>query len=162
MTRAVHPAYVAVIGGGTAAASALEAAEAVGVGLARAGAILVCGGLGGVMEAACRGARGAGGTTVGLLPGTDRVAANRWVEIALPTGLGELRNGLMVRAADALIAVGGEWGTLSEIALALKVGKPVIGLESWELGRGGVPGEGMVVARDPEDAVKRALRHALA
>lgn len=106
-------------------------------------------------------ARG-GGTTVGLLPGTDRVAANRWVEIALPTGLGELRNGLMVRAADALIAVGGEWGTLSEIALALKVGKPVIGLESWELGRGGVPGEGMVVARDPEDAVKRALRHALA
>lgn len=146
MPRAAHPAYVAVIGAG----------------LARAGAILVCGGLGGVMEAACRGARGGGGTTVGLLPGTDRVAANRWVEIAVPTGLGELRNGLVVRATDALVAVGGEWGTLSEIALALKVGKPVIGLESWELGREGVRGEGMVVARDPEDAVERALRHALA
>jgi len=158
---AADSVYVAVLGGGAPDAHGLEAAEAVGVGLARAGAVLVCGGLSGVMEAACRGARGAGGTTLGILPGTDRAAANPWVEIAVPTGLGELRNGLVVRAADALIAVGGGWGTLSEIGLALRVGKPVIGLESWELGGEGAPGEGMVVARDPEDAVERALRHAL-
>jgi len=158
--EAAATAYVGVIGGGATDSPDLEAAEAVGAGLARAGAILVCGGLGGVMEAACRGARQAGGRTIGLLPGLDRGAANPWVEIAIATGLGELRNGLVVRSADGLIAVGGEWGTLSEIALALKVGKPVIGLGTWDLDREGGAREGILVACDAADAVARVLRHA--
>ncbi|HYM57853.1 MAG TPA: TIGR00725 family protein [Solirubrobacteraceae bacterium] len=128
----------------------LEAAESVGRELARRGAVVVCGGLGGVMEAACRGAREAGGTTVGILPGTDRAAANPFVDIAIPTGLGEARNALVVRAADALVAVGGGYGTLSEIALALKAGKRVVGLGSWEI-------EGMEQAADPESAVATVL-----
>ncbi len=85
--------------------------------------MLVCGGLGGVMEAACRGARSEGGMTIGLLPGTDREDANGWVVLALPTGLGEGRNALIVRAADAIVAIGGGWGTLSEIAFALRAGR---------------------------------------
>jgi uncharacterized protein (TIGR00725 family) len=146
-----------VVGAGSASAAEDRAAEAVGRGLAAAGAVLVCGGLGGVMEAACRGARSAGGTTIGILPGMSRADANRYVDVAIPTGLGELRNGLVVRAADALIAVGGEFGTLSEIALALKAGKPVIGLGGWELARAGEPIEAIVKAASPEDAVARAL-----
>lgn len=102
------------------------------------------------MEAACRGAREAGGTTVGILPGTDRAAANPYVDIAIPTGLGEARNALVVRAADALVAVGGGYGTLSEIALALKAGKRVVGLGSWEI-------DGMEQAADPESAVATVL-----
>ena len=127
--------YIAVVGGGQADQAQLSEAEAVGRALAEAGAVLVCGGLGGVMEAACRGAREAGGTTLGLLPGSDRSAANAWVSVAVPTGLGEARNALVVRAADAVIAVAGEYGTLSEIALALKAGKPVVGIGTWDLGR---------------------------
>lgn len=119
--------------------------------------MLVCGGLGGVMAAACRGAREAGGTTVGILPGTDRSAANRWVEVAVPTGVGELRNGLVVRAADAVIAVAGGFGTLSEIALALKLGVPVVGLNTWELSLGGVADTSIIRATDPADAVTGAL-----
>lgn len=141
---------MAVVGPGDADAGAEETAERVGRELARRGAVLVCGGLGGVMEAACRGAREAGGTTVGILPGTDRRSANRFVEVAVPTGMGEARNALVVRAADAVLAVRGGYGTLSEIALALKAGKPVIGLGSWEI-------EGVVRAAEPEDAVARAL-----
>jgi uncharacterized protein (TIGR00725 family) len=117
--------YVAVLGPGEASAAEVGAAERVGAELARRGAVVVCGGLGGVMEAACRGAKEAGGSTVGILPGLDREAANPFVDVALPTGLGEARNALVVRAADALIAVGGAYGTLSEIALALKGGKRV-------------------------------------
>ena len=124
-------AYVAVVGPGEASASELHAAEEVGAGLAAAGAVVITGGLGGVMEAACRGARSRRGTTVGILPGEDRDAANGWVEVAIATGLGELRNGLVVRAADAVIAIGGGHGTLSEIALALKLGRPVVGLDTW-------------------------------
>jgi uncharacterized protein (TIGR00725 family) len=112
--------------------------------------VLVCGGLGGVMEAACRGARRGGGTTVGVLPGLDRRAANPHVDIALSTGLGEARNALVVRAVDAVVAVGGGYGTLSEIALALKGGKPVVGLDTWEI-------EGVEAASDPERAVETAL-----
>jgi uncharacterized protein (TIGR00725 family) len=107
--------------------------------------------------AACRGAQGAGGTTVGILPGADRREANPYVDVAIPTGLGELRNGLVVRAADAVIAVAGEYGTLSEIGFALKTGTPVVGLGTWELGRGGERDPGIVVAADPADAVERAL-----
>ena len=124
-------AYVAVVGPGEASASELHAAEEVGAGLAAAGAAVITGGLGGVMEAACRGARSRRGTTVGILPGEDRDVANGWVEVAIATGLGELRNGLVVRAADAVIAIGGGHGTLSEIALALKLGRPVVGLDTW-------------------------------
>jgi uncharacterized protein (TIGR00725 family) len=122
----------------------------VGRELAGRGAVLVCGGLGGVMEAACRGAKEAGGTTVGILPGADRAAANEFVDIAIPTGLGEARNALVVRAADALIAVGGGYGTLAEIALALKAGKRVVTLDSWEI-------EGAVAVADPAAAVGALL-----
>ncbi len=125
-------------------------AEEVGRLLARRGAVVVCGGLGGVMEAACRGARGEGGTTIGILPGLDRGAANPHVSVAVPTGLGEARNALVVRAADTLIAVGGAYGTLSEIALALKAGKPVVGLGTWEI-------DGVRPAEGPEAAVESAL-----
>jgi uncharacterized protein (TIGR00725 family) len=142
--------YVAVVGPGEATGEQQRCAEAVGRGLALAGAVLVCGGLGGVMAAACRGAAGAGGTAVGILPGSDREAANEWVSVALPTGLGELRNGLVVRAADAVIAVGGAYGTLSEIALALKTGVPVVGVGSW-------PIDGVEAVESADDAVARAL-----
>jgi uncharacterized protein (TIGR00725 family) len=114
----------------------------------------VCGGLGGVMEAACAGARSVGGVTIGLLPGLERDAANRFVSVAIPTGLGELRNGLVVRTADAVIAVGGGYGTLSEIALALKAGKRVVGLDTWDI-------EGVVAAPDPEAAVAAVLGDSL-
>lgn len=109
------------------------------------------------MEAACRGAKAGGGTTVGILPGYERAEANDFVDIAIPTGLGEARNALVVRAADALVAVGGGWGTLSEIALALHAGKRVVGLETWEVARGGAPVDGVVVARDADEAVELAL-----
>jgi len=149
--------YVAVVGAGAASADELQTAEAVGRLLAEGGAVLVCGGLGGVMEAASKGAKSAGGATIGILPGPDREAANEYVDIAIPTGLGEMRNGLVVRSADALIAVGGEFGTLSEIALALKAGKPVVGLRTWELAKGGRTVPAVIEASSPEDAVTRAL-----
>ena len=143
--------YVAVVGAGAGVAPALlAAAEAVGGELARRGAVVVCGGLGGVMEAACRGARSAGGTTLGILPGHDRGAANAFVDVAVATGMGELRNGLVVRSADALVAIGGGHGTLSEIALALKAGRRVVGLGSWEI-------EGVHQAADGAEAVELAL-----
>ena len=143
-------AYVAVVGPGESGPDEIGAAEQVGEELARRNAVVVCGGLGGVMEAACRGAKEAGGTTVGILPGSDRGAANPFVDVALPTGLGEARNALVVRAADVLIAVGGAYGTLSEIALALKAGKRVVGLRSWNI-------DGVEPAGSPEEAVASAL-----
>jgi uncharacterized protein (TIGR00725 family) len=138
--------YVAVVGPGEASPDELHTAEEVGAGLAAAGAVVVTGGLGGVMEAACRGARSRRGRTLGILPGDDRDAANGWVEIAVPTGMGELRNGLVVRAADAVVAIGGGHGTLSEIALALKLGRPVVGLGTWEV-------HGVDHVSTPEDAL---------
>ena len=142
--------YVAVVGPGDASAEQIAAAEEVGQGLARSAATVVCGGLGGVMSAACRGAAAAGGVTVGILPGADRAAANEWVSVAIPTGLGELRNGLVIRAADVVVAVGGAYGTLSEIALALKTGVPVVGLRSWDI-------EGIEPVSSAAEAVDRAL-----
>ena len=139
-----------MVGAHAATSPQLVAAEELGRLLARRGAIVVCGGLGGVMEAVCRGARQAGGTTVGILPGLDRAAANEHVSVAVATGLGEARNALVVRAADVLIAVGGAYGTLSEIAFALKAGKRVIGLDTWEI-------EGVERAGGPEAAVAAAL-----
>ena len=152
-----RPPHVAVIGSGDPDPQRDAQAEAIGRELAARGAVLGCGGLGGVMAAACRGARAAGGTTVGLLPGGDRGDANPDVEVAIPTGMGELRNGLIVRAADAVIAVGGEYGTLSEIGFALKLGRPVVGLGTWELAQGGRPVDAVALAADPADAVRRAL-----
>jgi uncharacterized protein (TIGR00725 family) len=154
--------YVAVCGAGEAAPALARDAQQVGRGLAEAGAVVVCGGLGGVMEAACRGAREAGGVTVGLLPGGDRRQGNRWLSVALPTGLGELRNGLIVRACDALVAIGGGPGTLSEIALALKLGRPVVGLGTWELAREGEAVELFTRAADAGETVARALAFASA
>lgn len=142
--------YIGVIGASRADDEQLATAEAVGRELALRGAVLVCGGRGGVMEAACAGARSQGGLTVGLLPGSDRRDANPHLAVAVATGLGELRNGLIVRTSDALIAVGGEWGTLTEIAFALKAGRPVVGLSSWDL-------DGVQRLDDPREAVDRAL-----
>ena len=143
--------YVAVVGPGAASTEELAVAEDVGARLADAGAVVVTGGLGGVMEAACRGAKSRRGTTLGLLPGDDRAAANGWVDVAVPTGLGELRNGLIVRASDALIAIGGGEGTLSEIALALRDRRPVVGIGTFEVGA-------VVQVASAEEAVAQALR----
>ena len=156
----VTPAYVAVVGpSGDPGAAVLALAEEVGRRLAEAGAVLVCGGLGGVMAAACRGAKTAGGLTVGILPGTDRRAANPWVDVALATGLGEARNTVLVHAADVLVAVGGEYGTLSEIAFALKVGTPVVGVGTWALTRGDGRADGGVHrAGTAGDAVALAVQ----
>jgi uncharacterized protein (TIGR00725 family) len=153
----MDPVYVAVVGAGSADARTASVAEEVGRLLGGRGAIVVCGGLGGVMEAACRGAKSARGTTVGILPGFERAEANAWVDVAIPTGLGEARNALVVRAAEVLIAIGGEYGTLSEIALALKTGKPVVGIDTWELSRRGMPATDIVRASTPAEAVERAL-----
>jgi len=152
--------YIAVVGGGDRLPAAQRrSAEAVGRAVAEAGAVLVCGGLGGVMEAACRGAHAGGGLTVGILPGRDRGEANPHVDVVIPTGLGEARNALVVRCADAVVALAGEFGTLSEIALALQAGIPVVGLDTWELGRGGapLPVDPVVRAGDPARAVELAL-----
>jgi uncharacterized protein (TIGR00725 family) len=149
--------YVAVCGPGEASAEELSAAEEVGRLLAEAGAVVVCGGMGGVMDAAALGATEAGGTAVGILPGTDRVGASGHVTVSVPTGMGEARNALVVRAADVVIAVGGAFGTLSEIALALKAGKAVVGLDTWELSRGGREVDAVVRVSSPEEAVRRAL-----
>lgn len=156
---AVASLAIAVVGAGRADPETEAVAEEVGACVARAGALLVTGGLGGVMAAASRGAKDAGGTILGLLPGDRRDDANPWVTIAVPTGLGELRNWLVVRAADALVAVGGGPGTLSELALALKLGRPVVGLGTWRLERpGGGPERDVHEASDPDRAVALAVR----
>ncbi len=110
------------------------------------------------MEAACRGAKSAGGTTLGILPGLERSEANPWVDVTLPTGMGEMRNTLVVRACDVLIAIAGEFGTLSEVALALKTGVPVVGIGTWELRKGGEEVAAFERASDPETAVELAYR----
>ena len=155
----VPAAAIAVIGSGGSAVDPdlLDIAEAVGVGIADAGITLVCGGLDGVMAAASRGARGAGGTVIGMLPGSDRATANADVTVAVPTGLGEMRNALVVRAADAVIAVGGGYGTLSEIGFALKTGRPVVGVQTWELRSGGRTDRGIVAVTSAAEAVAAAL-----
>jgi uncharacterized protein (TIGR00725 family) len=145
--------YVAVVGASQPTQTQAAAAEEAGRALAEGGAVVITGGRGGVMAAASRGASQAGGVVVGLLPGEDRGDANEWVGVALATGLGELRNGLIVRAADAVLAVGGAYGTLSEVALALAQGVPVIGFDTWSI-------DGVEVAASPGDAAHAALEHA--
>jgi uncharacterized protein (TIGR00725 family) len=149
---------ISVIGGSEANEPTLASAEQIGYALASAGAVTVTGGLGGVMAAACRGAKSAGGLTVGILPGSDPAAANEWVDVIIPSGLGEARNALVVNSAAAVIAVGGEYGTMSEIALALRAGIPVIGVDTWRLIR--PDGEGdtkMIRVSDPLAAAAEAL-----
>jgi uncharacterized protein (TIGR00725 family) len=150
---------IAVCGAGRCDATLAAQAESVGRGIALAGATLVCGGLGGVMAAACRGARLAGGVTIGILPGNDPRAANPDVVIPIATGMGEARNAIIIHTAGVVIAVGGEYGTLSEIALARKAGRVVIGLGTWDLGQDAA-GQPHVIAVDtPEAAVAAALAH---
>lgn len=111
-----------------------------------------------MMEAACRGCRAGGGTSVGILPGDDRSGANEYVDVALATGMGEMRNALIVRAADVVIAIGGEYGTLSEVAFALKTGRPVVGYDTWELSKRGAADAGIQRVTSAEEAVAAALR----
>jgi uncharacterized protein (TIGR00725 family) len=143
--------YVAVVGSGTATGELYEKAREVGRLVAERGGTVVCGGLSGVMEAAARGAAEAGGTAIGLLPDEDRRRANEYLTHSLAMGTGHARNLAVVCSGDVVISVGGEYGTLSEMGLARKVGRPVVALESWDLG------EHVAVAASPEEAVEAAF-----
>ncbi len=149
--------FIAVIGGAQASKRELKLAEEVGRELAKEGVILVCGGLGGVMEAACRGAASEGGVTIGILPGESRWAANKYVQIPIVTGMGYARNVAVVKSAQAVIAVGGSYGTLTEIGYALQNGIPVIGLGTWALLRNGNPDNSIIPAQTPVEAVEKAF-----
>jgi uncharacterized protein (TIGR00725 family) len=151
------PVHIAVIGAHLKNDSVEELAEAVGRQIGMAGAVLVSGGGTGVMEAASRGAKGEGGLTIGILFEASRSDANEFIDVAIPTGLGHMRNSLVVQTADAVIAVGGAWGTLSEIALARCHDKPVVLLASWGLERPDGEPLDVLVAETPEDAVRLAL-----
>ncbi|HEX9097986.1 MAG TPA: TIGR00725 family protein [Candidatus Dormibacteraeota bacterium] len=142
--------YVAVCGASDATASQLESAREVGRLLAESGVVVINGGLGGVSGAASEGAARAGGTVVGILPDTDRAGANPHLSISLPTGMGQARNVLIVTAAESVIAIGEGWGTLSEIAVARRLGRPVVALDSWSV-------DGLESVATPRDAVRRAL-----
>jgi uncharacterized protein (TIGR00725 family) len=157
MMKLTRKLRLAVIGPSDADAATLALAEDVGTEIARHGAILICGGLSGVMESAARGARQAGGLTVGILPGTDARDANAYIDVPVVTGMGEARNVIIARTADAVIAIGGAYGTLSEIALALRGGVPVVGLGTWQLRApdGSVPP--IVSTRTATDAVQAAV-----
>ena len=152
-------AYLAISGPGRATTEEYDAARAAGRWAAEHGHVVVCGGLGGVMEAAARGADDGGGMSVGLLAGEEREAANPYLSVALPTGMGEMRNALLVRTADVVLCIGGSWGTLSELALAVRTGVPVVALWSWDLPPDG-PVHARTVARRP--IVTRTVAEALA
>jgi len=146
-----------VIGAGRCGGELAAAAAEVGRLLARAGATLICGGMGGVMEAACRGARGEGGVTIGILPDLSRAGGNPYLDYSICTGTGHARNLAVAASGDAVIAVGGEAGTLSEIGLALKCGRPVVLLASWDIRQGGELPGGVREASTPAEAVELAL-----
>lgn len=165
--RPERPPHIAVIGDGDPrgpdATRILDWAEEVGQLLARGGATVITGGLGGVMRAASRGAAGAGGRTIGILPGEDAAEANEYVQVAIPTGLGVVRNLVVVTAADAVVAVGGRHGTLSEIGLALRQGRHVVTLSSWRLDTDQrIGGPRVHRARDPREAAALVLQLAAA
>lgn len=151
-SRQARP-VIGLIGSASPGREGYEAARQVGRLLARAGAVVICGGLEGVMEAVCRGSAEEGGTSVGLLPGKDHDSANPYVTIPLPTALSHTRNAIIARSARALIAVEGGLGTVSEMALALKMGKRVVGLHTVH----SLPG--LIKARDPEEAVRLVLEN---
>jgi hypothetical protein len=149
--------FVAVIGGSECSKEEAKLAEAIGRKLARQGAILVCGGLGGIMEAACRGASSEGGITIGILPGDSRQAANPYVQIPIVTSMGYARNVVVVKSAQAVIAIGGSYGTLSEISHALQSNIPVIGLNTWALSKNDQPDNSIIPVQNPTEAVDKAL-----
>jgi uncharacterized protein (TIGR00725 family) len=153
---------ISVIGAAEGAPDILRDAEAVGRGIAYAGAVLVCGGRTGVMEAASKGASEAGGTVVAVLPGVSPADANPYVNYAVATGIGQARNLAVVASGEAVIAVGGEWGTLSEIAYARKLGRSVVAIQSWTLRNRSGTDLGIVETDSPEEAVSAALAAAAA
>ena len=148
---------ISIVGEAGATPEIAALAEEVGAELGRRGITLVCGGGRGVMEAVCRGAKSEGGTTVGILPSSDPAAANRWVDISIPTGLGQARNVIIARSGMAVIAIGGRYGTLTEIGHALKAGIPVVGLRTWTLSKAGEVDPSIIVADDARDAVEKAV-----
>ena len=149
-----HRPIVAVVGGSVCSTEVFELAELVGRELAALGARVVCGGLGGVLKAVSKGAHQAGGQVIGILPGSDRSEANRYVDTVIPTGLGEARNAVIIKTAEAVIALPGEFGTLSEIAFALRSGKPVFSLGDWKIS------DKIVTLTDPQEAARRAVQAA--
>ena len=151
---------ISIVGEAGATPEIAALAEEVGAELGRRGITLVCGGGRGVMEAVCRGAKSEGGTTVGILPSSDPAAANRWVDISIPTGLGQARNVIIARSGMAVIAIGGRYGTLTEIGHALKAGIPVVGLRTWTLSKGGIVDPSVIVADHARDAVEKAVEAA--
>lgn len=160
-----HPASppaprIGVLGPNTCSDAEAAVGREVGAEIARRGGVLLCGGLGGMMEAAAEGAKSAGGLTVGILPGAAADAANRFIDLPIPTGLGAYRNMLLVQSCDAVIAVRGGYGTLSEIGAALRLGVPVIALESWQVGQGGSVDTGIHVAKSAKEAVALAFASA--
>lgn len=158
---AARPVRIAVVGERAASPENIAAAHAVGAAVARRGGIVVCGGMGGVMQAASEGCTACGGLVIGILPTADAGDANPYVGVPIVTGLGEGRNVLIARTAEAMIAVGGSYGTLSEIALALRFAVPVIGLRTWELQAPAHQDDPIVRASTPEDAVEKAWQLAL-
>lgn len=148
---------IAVIGNSSCTREEAKLAESVGQLLAQRGVIVICGGLGGVMEAVCRGAKSKGGLTLGILPGEDPGMANPWVDIPVVTGMGEARNVVVVKSARAVIAIGGGYGTLSEIAYALKSSIPVIGLNTWSLSRDGQENDSIMRVESAAEAVEKAI-----
>ena len=148
---------IAIIGGGECSLEEAKAAEAVGREIARRGAILICGGLGGVMEAACRGAACEGGITIGVLPSDNPHTANPYVKIPIVTGMGHARNVIIAKSAQAVIAIGGKYGTLSEIAFALQRGIPVVGINTWSLSLNKQQDDSIISAQDPVEAVEKAI-----
>lgn len=143
--------FIGVIGAGTCSKKIYNLAYEVGKYIAKAGAILVCGGLGGVMEGAAKGAKENKGVTVGILPGVDKTEANPYIDIPVVTGIGEARNLVVIRSSDAVIALPGQFGTLSELAFCLKMEKPVVGLTTWEIS------DKVIKTKDPQEAVEKAL-----
>ena len=150
--------YISVIGASKCGKDLYKLAYDVGREIAKRKAILICGGLGGVMDASAKGAKEAGGMTVGILPGDTRIGASKYLNVSLPTGIGEARNVLVVKAADVVIAIGGEYGTLSEIAHALKMNKPVIGLKTWDIGKDEFGVSRIIKVDDPISAVEKAYK----
>jgi len=149
--------FIAVIGGSQPSPEEAQLAEAIGRELAKQGAILICGGLGGTMEAACKGASSEGGVTVGILPGNNRQEANPYVQIPIVTSMGYARNIAVVKSAQAVIAIGGNYGTLSEISHALQSGIPVIGLKTWALSKNDRQDNSIIVVNSPAEAASKAL-----
>ena len=149
--------FIAVIGGSQPSKEEAQLAEAVGRELAKQGAVLICGGLGGIMEAACKGASSEGGLTVGILPGDSRDTANPYVQIPIATGMGYARNMAVAKSGQAVIAIGGNYGTLSEISYALQNGTPVIGLNTWSLSKNGRQDSSIIIVNSPAEAVNKAL-----